>query len=290
MTSFATLIPPVHALYPVVEKKLGKSMNWEPRNDLQSLLVTKKDQVLALVDTLNSEQLMSAVSNICEEVNRFLRDNGFPSVQLTDQGSTRMLYVASVLKLLGRFYVPGEVDYHLEAINKPAFRLPDTAGVIQFKYGNRKVLVVPTGSNFSLVVTEPTGVTGFDMLGDWDDILHNIRGNRVDSNGAVLPMVKIEETSIDVSELVGMSSVDPYWVITQALMAAKFSLTPQEVKFEAAFSAAMRKGGVEDFNRPEKDDYVADHPLYFALVRSGHYMPLVAGLVDVKDLSNIVVR
>lgn len=262
-------------------------MTWQPRNPFQSFVVHNKDQTLDLAGTLSADQLFGVASNICEEVNKVLREHGFPSVQLTDQGSIKMLYVASILKVLGDFLTTGETEYHLKSINKPAFRLPgEAAGIMHFNYGGKRVVVIPTKSNFSLVVTEPTGVTGFDMLDDWDHILHAIRGNKVDGNGVVLPMAKIEETKVDVSPLVGMSNPDPEWTITQALMAAKFSLTPQSVKFEAAFSAAMRKSFSEG-NHPEAGDYVADHPLYFALVRSGHYLPLAAGLVDASDLSEI---
>lgn len=289
MTSFATLVPPVHALWPVAGKKLGAEMNWEARNGLQRLLVSKKSQALALAETLAPDELLGVASNVCEEVNRVLREKGFPSVQLTDQGSIKMLYVASVFKILGNFLFPGQTDFHLSKIKKPAFRLSKDAQVKHFEYAGGRVVAVPTDNNFSLLVTNPTGATGFDMLADWEDILRRIVGKEIKANGVVLPMAMVDETDIDVSGLVGMSSSGPDWTISQAKMAAKFSLTPVSVKFEAAFSAAMRKG-FSTGNEPEPGDYVADHPLYFALVRKGHFLPLAAGLVDPADLSNIDVR
>lgn len=286
MTDFATLIPVSHALWPVTGKKLGCEMAWQPRNPFQNFVVQKKDQALSLASTLTLEQLFGVVSNKCEEVNRVLREQGFPSVQLTDEGTFKRLYMASIFKIVGEFLTRGVTDYNLESIRKPGFRLACEAGIKHFQFGNKKVVVIPTRSDFSLLVTEPTGVTGFNMLNDWEDILHRMRGNKIDGNGVILPMAAIDETTIDVSQLVGLSNPDPDWTITQALMAAKFSLTPLSVKFEAAFSAAARKS-FSMGNYPEPGDYVADHPLYFSLVRHGHFMPLAAGVVDAQDLSSI---
>jgi hypothetical protein len=76
------------------------------------------------------------------------------------------------------------------------------------------------------------------------------------------------------------------WTIAQAVMAAKFSLTPSEVSFEAAFAYGAKRG-ISSIRNAEVGDYIADHPLYFALAKKGHLLPLAVGLIGQDDLSNI---
>jgi len=80
------------------------------------------------------------------------------------------------------------------------------------------------------------------------------------------------------------------WQIQEALMAAKFGLTPEMVKFESAFAMSASRGGPMCVNEPEQGDYIADHDLYFALARPGHLLPVVVGLVPTNELANQITR
>lgn len=282
MTSFATLEPVAEALWPAAEKFLGHSMNWipNPGNYLQELVVAYKEPALKLALTLDSDQLSAIASNICQKVNDYLEANKF-SFRLRDEGPTGMFYAASVMKLFGEFFQEAGTGYWLRKIGKPAMRFSKQAGVRHFRFDGKPLVVIPTNGGFSLLVTEPTKATGFDMLPDWEKMLHGMKETVGD--GAVLPMSVVNEMSIDVSALHGMRTLDP-WIVEQALMAARFALTPKYVKFEAAFAYSSRKG--IDQTEAQPDDFVADFPPYIALVKSGHWLPLATGLIDVNDLSD----
>jgi hypothetical protein len=287
MTSFfATTVPVADALWNAPKTYLGMGLDWQAEQDnwLQKFVVSHKNPSIALAATLNPEELASIASNTCQLVNDFLKAKGF-NIQLQDQGPSNMLYAASVLKLLGEFLAGGETDYRLREIGKPAFRLGREAKVKHFDFNGQRVVVIPTNGGFSLLVTRPTGVVGFRMLDDWTNILHTMKPTR--GNGVLLPMAKIDEVGIDVKDLCGMFAED--WIVQEELMAAKFALTPKSVRFEAAFAYSARKGMTME-KLPQIGDYVADHALYFALVKRNHWLPLAAGMVDVEDLSSIVVN
>ena len=282
MADFATTIPVAHGLWRAPEKFLGLEIPWEatPWNYLQEMIVYNKAASLELAAMLGPKVIRSEASNKANLVNRFLREEGF-NIQLTDQGEMGMLYVASVMKLLGRFFAMGETGYWLPIIKKPAFRLGKEANVRLYKSDGRRVAEIPTRGGFSLLVTRPTESSGFHMISDWHRIISEMKLTR--GNGVVLPMAKVDEAAIDVKALVGMSGGG--WQIMEAIMAAKFALTPQEVKFESAFAYSARKG-VAMRPDPEDGDYVADHPLYFALAKHGHLLPLAVGHVGADELYN----
>lgn len=284
MTSFATTVPVAEALWTASEEFTGEMMQWRAvqGNRLQKLVIDLMIPSLNLTSTLSEEELSACASNHASKVNQFLRSKGF-SLELPDLGSVNMLYAAAVLKLLGCWHVPGENGYKLREIGKPGFRLSSDSGLRHFTALGQTVVVVPTTGGFSFLVTRPTGVTGFEMLTDWEKIVRALTPSA--GNGLILPMAAIDETKVDVDDLKGMGTSDHKWVIQEALMAAKFGLTPIQVKFEAAFAYSAKRMAHE-VEQPEQGDYIADHPLYFALVKRGHYLPLAAGLVDVADLSD----
>lgn len=283
MADFATTVPVAQALWPAAEGFLNQDLLWQatPGNRLQELVVGLKDPSLALAKTLTEKQLASSASNVVAVVNEFLKAQGF-SLQLRDAGVSRMIYAAAVMKLLGNWVHGGQTDYHLNDIEKPGFRLPGD-GLKHFVYQGQTVVVVPTDGGFSFLVTRPTGASGFSMLNDWQTILHGMKPTT--GNGLILPMADIGETKVDVSALEGMTTVD-LWKVQEAIMAAKFGLTPRHVKFEAAFAFSAKSFGISDGNEPKAGDYVADHALYFSMVKTGHWLPLAAGLVPVVELSD----
>lgn len=286
-TSFATTVPMAHALWPVAEAELNQRLDWtaQPGKKLQELILRLKNPSLALAATLSAKELASCAARTAAPVNEFLHSKGFHGMDLADRGSVNMIYAASVMKLLGPWLNHGQKGFRLEKIRKPGFRLPGD-GLKHFICRGNRVVVVPTSGGFSFLVTKPTGAIGFDMLEDWTAILHSMKPTA--GNGLVLPMAAINETKINVGELEGLHTPEALspWVVEEALMAAKFGLTPSMVKFEAAFAFSARCLGI-DFAEPEAEDYWADHPLYFSLVKSGHWLPLAAGLVDPADLSDI---
>ncbi|KKT39081.1 MAG: hypothetical protein UW26_C0008G0023, partial [Candidatus Collierbacteria bacterium GW2011_GWF1_44_12] len=204
----------------------------------------------------------------------------------TDAGSLNMLYCAAVMKLLGKFLVPGTSGYYLSKIGKKAFRLGRDSGIKHYMFRPQigesfRIVEVPTMAGFSLLVARPTGVTGWDMLIDWSQMTFFMK--EVEGNGVILPSAQIDEAKVDVKALVGMTGGE--WMIQEALMAAKFGLTRKEVKFEAAFAFSAKRA-VDPRHDPEPDDYVADHDLYFALVRQGHILPIAVGLIPSEELSD----
>ena len=281
-TSLATTVNVADALWNAGSSK-GMHFNWEAGNDwLQQMIVGCKAPSLRLATMLNSNQLISCASDICREVNEFLANNGFPDVQLMDGGSRGMFYMASILKLLGSFFMMGKSGYELPEIGKPAFRLGSGSGVRQGCAANGQIVVqIPTNGNFDLWVTRPTGVVGFNMVTDWAEILEGIETTWI--GGVILPMASIDSMPIDVTGLVGMRSGG--WQIGEAKMAAKFSLTPDMVKFESAFACSAKRC-MASVTLPEEGDYLADHPLYFALAIRDMPWPLAVGIVDVPDLAD----
>lgn len=283
MTNFATLLPVAEALWPAAKDFLGYSPTWTPTlgKSLQELVCRKKNDALALALTLkHPEEMARIASNVCQVVNDFLKVQNF-SLQLRDEGSVNMFYAAAVMKLLGEFKVPAEIDYYLPKINKPAMRFGSESGVKFFVFDGKRIASIPTKAGFSLLITEPRKETGFGMVEDWEIILRGMKS--VQCNGAIIPMSVIDEMKIDVSGLQGMSAPGP-WIIQEALMAARFALTPKYVKFESAFAYSSRKGG--DRNEALVGDFVADFEPYIALAKPGNFHPLATGLIEIKNLSD----
>ncbi|HBA36308.1 MAG: hypothetical protein UW35_C0029G0002 [Candidatus Collierbacteria bacterium GW2011_GWF2_44_15] len=287
MATFATSVPVAYALWPTSTQYLGSEIPWgaDPNNSLQRLMITLKDPSLALASTMDNSVLRACASNSAAVVNKFLRDEKF-TIQLTDAGSLNMLYCAAVMKLLGKFLVPGTSGYYLSKIGKKAFRLGRDSGIKHYMFRPQigesfRIVEVPTMAGFSLLVARPTGVTGWDMLIDWSQMTFFMK--EVEGNGVILPSAQIDEAKVDVKALVGMTGGE--WMIQEALMAAKFGLTRKEVKFEAAFAFSAKRA-VDPRHDPEPDDYVADHDLYFALVRQGHILPIAVGLIPSEELSD----
>ncbi|HEX9007643.1 MAG TPA: hypothetical protein VF837_00065 [Patescibacteria group bacterium] len=286
MTSFFTTIPVAHALWNA-PREMNLTLDWQANSGvpLQEMTVRFKDESLELAGTLGEKELTSKASNRASVVNQYLRDGGFGNIQLTDIGVLNRLYAAAILKLLGEFYEIGKVDYNLPIIHRPGFRLSKNAKVRHFNYGGQTVVEIPTKSNFSLLVTRPTGVNDFRMVEDWKSIIAGMKLST--GNGVILPMAQIDSAKIDVSSMKGLwsDSSQGIWQIEEALMAAKFALTRASVKFEAAFAYSAKCLGLDPEHAPEPGDYVADHALYFALAKPRYLLPLAVGLVDVTDLS-----
>lgn len=268
-----TTVPLAHALWPVPEKRLGYPMRWLPdASYLQQLVVRLKAKSLLLAACLDEEQMAAVASNICAEVNAFLKAQGF-NIQLKDLGSMNMLYVAAVMKLCGYFETPGVTGYHLKKIARPGFRLRGHI-LEHYQYGAQHVVSVATTGGFNMLITSPIAAQGFEKLEAWEEIRGAMR--RTSGNGLVLPMADIGETEVDVEDLVGMVTINN-WRIMEALMATKFKLTPDMVSMEAAFAYSMAKGCImmEEGREPEANDYVADHDLEIALVHPNEKLTLL---------------
>ncbi len=283
MSEFATSVPIAHGLW-VAPKDVGLDISWKANKGsyLQELMIMLKKPSLALAETMDRRVLRSVADNKASTANDFLKKEGF-SIQLTDMGSLNMLYVAAVMKLMGEFFVSGVTGYWLETIEKKGFRLSPRAGVAHYVYapGDLHVVEIPTTGDFSLMVARPSGVSGWKMLADWARIFLEMK--QIDGRGVVLPQAKIDEASVNVKQLIGMSGEG--WVIQEALMAAKFGLSNTMVKFEAAFAMSAKRGA-KPVQIPEEGDYIADHDLYFALRRTGHLLPIAAGIVPAAELSD----
>ena len=284
MAQFATSVPVAHTMWPTVAAFVRREVSWQatPGNELQELILRLKEPSLDLAATMDEKVLRAIASDRAVDINEFLKREGF-QIQLTDMGSLNMLYAASVMKLIGKWLESGQTNYYLPSIRKPAFRL---TGCAHYEFQGQRIVSVPTRSNFSFLVTRPTGAHGWNMLLDWARMI--LKMTSVQGNGAVLSMAEIGETKIDVKGLVGM--VGGEWQIQEALMAAKFGLTPEMVKFESAFAMSASRGGPMCVNEPEQGDYIADHDLYFALARPGHLLPVVVGLVPTNELANQITR
>lgn len=281
MADFASSVVVNHALYVAMSQAFG-TVEWEPNNDFQRMMIRHSSNSLYVSSQLTSDQLFSKAAHDAETVNRFLRENEF-ALQLEDLGSgPKMAYVASILKLLGKFYERGLTGYHLPKANRPAFRLGTVAGTKHFDAEGKWLVRIPTNGDFDFWLTSPNHAHGFGMIDDWISMLRVAKLKS--GSGVILPMATISETSVDISGLVGMRSDDI--ILQQALAAAKFALTPGFVKFEmAAAMSAKRSMAIE--MQPLTDDYVADHPLYFALgIRNlNPLMPLAVGMVDMDEFS-----
>lgn len=284
--SFATIVPVAHALWEAPVEFLHKTIPWQATegNYLQELMLRKKQASLALAHILGSKVLRSKASNDCSVVNQFLTDEEF-HLQLTDQGKQNMIYVATVMKLLGHFFEKGSKGYFLPKIGKKAFRLGKEANVRHYVYQRPgwsvRVVEIPTGSGFSLLVSTPSSVRSFAMVEDWGKVIFGMQ--RVPGNGVILPMAQVDETEMDVKQLVGMAGGE--WMIQEAKAAVKFALTPEMVKYEAAVAYSAKRAAMERLD-PEAGDYLADHPLYFGLAIHGYLLPLATGYVPVNLLAN----
>lgn len=288
MATFGTVIPMADALWNAPEKHMGHKINWQATrgNAMQEMVLATKVDALAMAGELSPEQLMSMAADDAQTVNTFLANNGFGDIQLADVGRDGMLYAASILKLLGEFYEYGMGDYFLENIARRGFRLSKKAKVAHFDYQGLHVVEVPTRANFSLLVSAPHGQTDFvSMQQNWMRVTRGMKAVR--GNGVVLPMAVIDSAKIDVTPMKGMIGIESlnYWMIQEALMAAKFALSMRAVKFEAAFAYSAKSFGISRINEPEKGDYIADDDLFFALARRGRLLPLAVGHVPADELS-----
>src|SRR3990167_689581 len=112
MADFASSVVVNHALYVAMSRAFG-TVDWKPSNDFQRMVVRHSLDSLLVALQITSDQLFSKAAHDAETVNRFLRENEF-ALQLQDMGSgPKMAYVASILKLLGKFYERGLTGYHL---------------------------------------------------------------------------------------------------------------------------------------------------------------------------------
>ncbi len=288
--SFATVYPIAKCLWPETEKFLGHELNWEfnEARPLQRMMRILREPAMSGLESFSPGELKAVSADNVNVINRFLRENGFRNMNLTDMGSgSNFMYLAAAMKLLGEYLQYGEKGHYLPKISRKAFRLGKEAGVKHFQYGDKVVVEIPTKGNFSLLVTSPfEKALGWEMVLPWAIAIRSITTSRpLDTgNGVILSMANIDETPMDVSDLVGMTAGD--WVVCQAKMAAKFSLTPFQVKFESAFAMGAMRGGGHAKPAVQPGDYVADHDLAFAIMRKGQVLPLVAGLVPVADLAN----
>jgi hypothetical protein len=188
--------------------------------------------------------------------------------------------MATVLDLMGKWLVEGRRGYQLKKINRLGFRLGSEARVNHFVYQNRHIVEIPTDGGFSLLVTRPTvGVTGWNMLIDWSQIIYDMKPTG--GNGVVLSSAQVDESAIDISDLRGMREIKGDWVIQQAKMAAMFSLSYQKISVKSAVAISALRGGNVD---PQKGDYIADHDLYAAVCKPGHILPLAAAFVPANEL------
>ncbi|HBC44967.1 MAG: hypothetical protein UX08_C0013G0019 [Candidatus Collierbacteria bacterium GW2011_GWB1_45_35] len=281
MADFASSVVVNHALYVAMSRAFG-TVDWKPSNDFQRMVVRHSLDSLLVALQITSDQLFSKAAHDAETVNRFLRENEF-ALQLQDMGSgPKMAYVASILKLLGKFYERGLTGYHLPKAERPAFRLGNGAGTTHFDAESKWLVRIPTDGGFDFWLTSPNHTHGFSMIDDWISMLRVAKLKS--GSGVILPMVTIAETSVDISRLVGMTSGEI--ILQQALAAAKFALTPEFVKFEMAAAMSAKRGWAFEM-RPLTDDYVADHALYFALALRdmSPLMPLAVGMVDMDEFS-----
>lgn len=281
MADFASSVVVNHALYVAMSEAFG-TVEWEPNNDFQRMMIRHGSDSLLTALQLTSDQLFSKAAHDAETVNLFLRENEF-ALQLQDLGSgPKMAYVASILKLMGKFFERGLIGYHLPKAGKPAFRLGKSAGITHFDAKGKWLVRIPTNGGFDFWLTSPNHAHGFSMIDDWISMLRMIKLKN--GRGVILPMATIGETLVDISGLVGMRSGDI--ILQQALAAAKFALTPEMVRFEMAAAMSAKRGMAIEM-RPLTDDYVADHALYFALaIRDMNpLMPLAVGMVDMDEFS-----
>ncbi len=288
MTTFYTTIPVSHALWPVAAEFVGNEMTWRPQrgNFQQELIYTYKEESLRLANLLTRRELVAMAADNCDAINQFLKNLGF-NISLDDQGNgLGYLYAASVMKLFGEWLFPGVKGYFLPLLGRPGFRLPAT-GLGFYEYKGRTVVEIPTSRRgMSVLVSEPSCVGGPSQAEDW--LFTSLGKKKSKGNGIILPAITVTEINVDLSKLQGMKTEDS-WRVVQALMAFKFALNQRHVSLEAAFAYSAAKGIVfEDPKLPEDGDYIADHPLNFALVMQGHALPLAVGLVGREHMDPMI--
>jgi len=261
----------------------GSQLVWEPTKPFQELILRHAPNASVIARTLSEEQLFGVASHECETVNRFLRENGFGSIQLQNYGSGRdMAYVASIIKLLGDWLVRGKKGYKLPIAKVPAFRLDATCGLRHFVSNGQRLVMIPTGSRFDMWVSQTCDAAGFDQIDFWIDLISKMKS--VPGNGAVLPFVDIKQAKVDIKDLIGMRAGNV--IIQQALAAANFKLTNIGVSFEMAVAMSALRMAM-DMEEPEDGDFVVGRSLNFALVRRQNpLMPLAVGSVSSDEYSH----
>ena len=286
-SSFYTTVSMANALWPAVNDYLGYEIPWRPTpgHELQQLIHNVKVVSLAAAKRLRNKKLIySVAANNVAEVNAAMREAGF-EVRLDDMGSgDGMLYVASIMKLLGAFRVKGVKGYSLPEINKTAFRLPKNA-VRHYAYGHLRIIEIPSSSSYSMFMTGGlSDPLGWDGLERWGQALYHKK--LISANGLVAPFIKnVPETRTDVDDLVGMRG--GAWRLLQALMASKFGLSETGWLFENVFAFSAAKGGIEYIEEmePEPGDYIADHDWHFCIVDGSEpTFPLVWGHVPTSEM------
>lgn len=282
MAQFASSLVVAHALREV-ERLFGAEtgMDWVGENSFQKLMLRHKAHALYLADQLRDEVICTKAAHAVRPVNQHLVDHGFGDVQLQDHGTgSQYAYAASVMRLADRWCEPGVGGYWLKDLNKPAFRV----GARVTDFGGRQLAKVLANKDFSVWFVSSMDSSGFSMIDEWGLLMRALKDAKMRDAGAVLPLISVPNTKVDISALAGMSTGSAR--IMESLAAARYGQTASGFKFEMAAAVSASRGGCMR-SEPKPDDFVVRGPEYFAIfLNSLQTMPLAVGKVESVEFSD----
>lgn len=272
-------LPIVHAIKKV-DEMLGPDRKWQPINKGQKLFLERlfgpgKEDVLKL----SEPELKSLISKVVEELNTFLRENGY-NIQLEPFDTTRNEFgVVSILNVLVKWIQKGEIAQITTDDNREfkGVRLKDRLIICRSGGHPNPIACISTKSKDSVFMTiADKPFEGFGLVA----LVEKLNGDlSLDKgySGVEFPMVDLDQ-EVDISWLRGMGTVDTKnepWFISQAKQQTKFRMNEIGARAESAVAVAVKRGVCMERRKP----LVINKPFFIWIMRPGLRKPLFVGYI-----------
>src|SRR3989344_5162663 len=225
-------------------------------------------------------ELKSRADKTVDPINQWLRENGF-NIQLDSFSTSGGIAVASILKLLVQWLIPGDVVTIRDQY--PGVRIPTKNSRATFFTAsghNDPIACLATQDTTNVYLTmSPPPATVLEMM----DKIQQIRTRRQynEDYGAIrFPMVDLRQQP-DMSWLSGMTTFDNAGVqafIDQALMEVLFKMNEKGARAEVAFTASVLRS--RSIPAPY---HIIDEPFRVRFERPDLALPLFGACITEED-------
>lgn len=237
-------------------------------------------------DLFTSEELKSVASDNVDDINSFLKDNGF-NIQLPPFTDPDEFATASVMSVLVNWKVPGEeTELQIGGKSYPAARLEKGIKFFRMKGYEHPIVKLQTENDdiVHLTVADRSDLSGLNLLNrikslDTDD---DVR----DWGAVIFPMVDLDQ-EVDINFFLkmgfqgtGSAGNKGLLKILNAMQQTKFKMNHLGAKTESA--AAVSLG----FECARKPNLIINQAFYVWMTRPGLDEPYFVGYIDPSDWKN----